>query len=88
MAGAVVANAQCEIINEIATSNETLVIAGLLGVPEADRIIIEDAITNGPLPGNVDDADAVTSLAWLADATGSLFAGYIADRRATRVRTC
>ena len=82
MVDAVVAKGRCEIINEIATSYVTLVIADLLGVPEADRIVIEDAITNGPLPGSVDDADAGASLAWLADATGALFAGYIADRRA------
>jgi cytochrome P450 len=60
----------------------TLVIADLLGVPEDDRKIIEEAITKGPLPGSVEDADAGASLAWLAEATGKLFVGYITDRRA------
>jgi cytochrome P450 len=82
MIEAAVAKGGCEFINEIATSYVTLVIADLLGVPEDDRRIIEDAITNGPLPGSVDNADAGASLAWLAEATGRLFVGYIADRRA------
>jgi cytochrome P450 len=82
MIAAVVAKGGCEFINEVATSYVTLVIADLLGVPEDDRRIIEEAIRNGPLPGSVDNADAGASLAWLAEATGPLFVGYIADRRA------
>jgi len=77
-----VANGSCEVIEEIAAPYVTLVIADLLGIPEADRPAILTTLSEAPLPGAVDDADAGASLAPLAAQIGPLFGGYMADRRA------
>jgi cytochrome P450 len=71
-----------EVIGKLATPYVTLVIADLLGIPEEDREMLFVAITSGPMPGSLDDADAGASLAPLTQALGGLFYKYITDRRA------
>ena len=71
-----------ELMHELAIPYVTYVIADLLGVPEEDRPTIAKCLAAAPLPGAVDDADAGASLAPLAEQVGSMFAGYILDRRA------
>lgn len=83
MVSEVVAKGQCEFISTIATPYVTLVIADLLGVPEEDHQVIFKAVTSGPPPGSIDDADAGASLVAMAQAVGGLFVGYIEDRRAS-----
>lgn len=78
----IVSKGQSEIISELATPYVTLVIADLLGLPEADRASLFKIVTSGPQPGSLDDADAGASLMALAQQLGSLFFGYIEDRRA------
>lgn len=77
-----VAQGGCELIEGIAAPYVTLVIADLLGIPEADRPAIIETLSQAPLPGAVDDADAGASLAPLAAQIGPLFGGYMAERRA------
>lgn len=83
MVAEAVAKGSSEMIKEIATPYVTLVIADLLGVPEADRATIFDIVTSGPTPGSLDDADAGASLLHIAQKLGGLFHGYITDRRAS-----
>jgi cytochrome P450 len=71
-----------ELISELAAPYVTYVIADLLGVPDEDRAKITEILTAAPLPGSVDDADAGASLAPLIEQVGTMFAGYILDRRA------
>ena len=52
-----VAKGKCELINEIATPYVTLVIADLLGVPEADRELFRQVIDAAPPPGNMKAED-------------------------------
>ncbi len=77
-----VAGGTCEIMGELATLYVTYVIADLLGVPDEVRAEITEILANAPLPGAVDDADAGASLAPLAEKLGTMFGGYIVDRRA------
>jgi cytochrome P450 len=77
-----VAKGECEVIEDIAAPYVTLVIADLLGIPEGDRPAIIETLSQAPLPGAVDDADAGASLAPLASRIGPLFGGYMAERRA------
>jgi len=81
MVAELVAKGQGEAIHNLATPYVTLVIADLLGVPEEDRAAIFEAVTAGPPPGSIDDADAGASLVHMAEKVGRIFAGYIQDRR-------
>ncbi len=49
-----VAKGSCDLIKDVATPFVTLVIADLLGVPEADRQTFMDLIEASPAPGNLD----------------------------------
>lgn len=82
MVARAVAERSCEVIGTIATPYVTLVIADLLGVPEEDHQVIFEAITSGPPPGSLDDADAGSSMMEMAKEIGRLFFGYVEDRRA------
>lgn len=77
-----VAKGGCEVIEDLAAPYVTLVIADLLGIPEADRPPIIEILSRAPLPGAVDDADAGASLAPLAAQIGPMFGGYMVERRA------
>jgi len=79
---AAVSKGKSEIISELATPYVTLVIADLLGIPEEDRSILFEAVTSGPQPGSIDDADAGSSLLHIAQHIGKLFFAYVEDRRA------
>lgn len=76
-----VAKGGCEMVNEVATPFVTLVIADLLGVPEADRQQFRDVIDAGPPPGNMDAAEDMGASSALAFMVG-YFARYLAERRA------
>jgi cytochrome P450 len=78
----VVAKGSCELMHDLASPYVTYVIADLLGVPEKDREAITEILTNAPLPGAVDDADAGASLAPIAEKVAPMFAGWIIDRQA------
>lgn len=78
----VVAKGGCEMMHDLATPYVTYVIADLLGVPEADREVLTEALANAPLPGAVDDADAGASLAPIAEKVAPMFAAWIMDRQA------
>jgi cytochrome P450 len=75
-----VAKGGCELIGEIATPFVTIVIADLLGVPEADRQIFMDAIAAGPPPGSLNAEDA-PERAHPLEVMGRYFAIYVQDRR-------
>lgn len=75
-----VAKGGCELIKEIATPFVTLIIADLLGVPEADRKIFMDAIEAGPPPGSLDSDDIMAQNQPLV-IMGMYFAQYVLDRR-------
>ena len=77
-----VAKGKCELINEIATPYVTLVIADLLGVPEADRELFRQVIDAAPPPGNMKAEDKPTSVTPLEYMAG-FFARYIQERRAS-----
>ena len=81
LAKEVVAKGSCDLINEVATPFVTLVIADLLGVPDADREAFRKVLDAGPPAGNMEAEDRPTSggvLEYLAH----YFAGYVQDRRA------
>jgi cytochrome P450 len=65
----------------LATPYVTLVIADLLGVPEADRQQFRDIIDAGPPPGNMDAAEDTSQSGALAFMI-SYFARYLGERRA------
>lgn len=78
-----VARGGCELIKEISTPFVTMVIADLLGVPEADRQLFMDVIEAAPPPGSLNSEDNDFS----GDdhpmvVMGRYFAGYVQDRRA------
>lgn len=78
-----VARGGCELIKEISTPFVTMVIADLLGVPEADRQLFMDVIEAAPPPGSLNGEDNDFS----GDdhpmvVMGRYFAGYVQDRRA------
>jgi cytochrome P450 len=73
---------QCEFITAYAQPFAMLVVADLLGVPEADHQRFREGFGLSPRPGEIGDEprDAgLNALAWLDD----WFAQYIEDRRAT-----
>jgi cytochrome P450 len=70
-----------DVIAEMAVPFVTLVIADLLGVPEADRNTFREVIDQGPPPGNMDAADDPSHSHPLVF-MGEYFARYIGARRA------
>jgi len=70
----------CELIAEVATPYVTMVIADLLGVPDADREEFRRLIDSAPPPGNMDAAssDDVHPLMHMA----GYFMRYMTERRA------
>lgn len=83
MAREMVARGSCEAIGEIATPYVTMVIADLLGVPDADREEFRKVLDSGPPPGNMEETDDEAR----ARASGPLmfmigyFNRYLAERR-------
>jgi cytochrome P450 len=75
-----VAKGKCDIIDDIATPYATLVIADLLGVPEADRELFRRAIDAAPPPGNMNDGERPTQVSPLEYMAG-FFVRYIQERR-------
>ncbi|MBB5917656.1 cytochrome P450 [Nocardia transvalensis] len=78
------ANGRCELLDEYAKPFATLVIADLLGVPDADRDEFRATLGAGKAPGSrvgALDHEPVGSnpLQWLEDT----FSAYITDRRST-----
>jgi cytochrome P450 len=78
----VVAKGQTEMIKEIATPFVTMVIADLLGVPQADRQFFMDVIAAAPPPGSLDESqnnfdDPNHPMVVM----GTHFYGYVTDRR-------
>ncbi len=76
----VVAKGGCDLISEIATPFVTLIIADLLGVPDADRKVFMDAIAAGPGAGSLNPEDAVDQNNPLV-LMGTYFYQYVTDRR-------
>lgn len=81
MAREMVASGGCELIANVATPFVTMVIADLLGVPDADREKFREVIDAAPPPGNMDAADAPQSSHPLMVMAG-FFMQYISERRA------
>lgn len=77
-----IAAGRVELMGSIATRFVTMVIADLLGVPEADRELFIDAIANGPPAGSITDKDQPFQAATL-EFLGRHFFGYVVDRRAS-----
>ena len=73
-----VARGECEFIGDFTLPYSTLVIAELLGVPEADRDTFRHRLDT-QVPGVMDSADGgmMDALAFLYDQ----FTGYVVDRR-------
>jgi len=76
----VLAKGGCDLISEIATPFVTLIIADLLGVPDADRKVFMDAIAAGPGAGSLNPEDAVDQNNPLV-LMGTYFYQYVTDRR-------
>jgi cytochrome P450 len=76
-----VAKGTCEVLNEVATPYVTLVIADLLGVPEADRQQFREVIDQGPPPGNMEAAEEAQQSRALQFMVG-YFHRYLTERRA------
>lgn len=76
----VVAKGGCDLISEIATPFVTLIIADLLGVPDADRQVFMDAIAAGPGAGSLNPEDAVDQNNPLV-LMGTYFYQYVTYRR-------
>ncbi|WP_153412219.1 cytochrome P450 [Nocardia macrotermitis] len=79
-----IANGKCELLGEYAKPYATLVIADLLGVPDADRDKFRARLAGHELPGSrvgALDQEPVgrNPLEWLEDT----FSAYIADRQRT-----
>ena len=77
-----VGNGRCEFISEYAQPFALLVVADLLGVPEADHQRFREGFGLSPSPGKVgagppSEESNLNALAWLDD----WFAEYIEDRR-------
>jgi cytochrome P450 len=76
-----VANGSCEFIRSFAQPFAMLVVADLLGVPEADHQRFRDGFGLSPSPGKIgaggDSGPDLNALAWL----DAWFAQYIEDRR-------
>jgi cytochrome P450 len=79
---AMVAKGGCELIDEVATPFVTLVIADLLGVPEADRDVFREVIDAAPPPGNMETAgEHDESIVHPLEFMGRYFARYLSERR-------
>lgn len=75
----VVAEGKCELVNQIATPYVTMVVADLLGVPAADRVLFEEKIAQGQTVGSIDNPDAPTDTSTL-EFMGGFFYRYLEER--------
>ena len=76
----VVANGQCELVNQIATPYVTMVIADLLGVPAEDRSQFEEHIAQGQTVGSIENPDSPTDTSSL-EFMGAFFYRYLEERK-------
>src|SRR5262249_30104379 len=74
-----IAKGRCEFISEYSQPFALLVIADLLGVPEADHPLFRTRLGSSPSPGATsgEQIEELNALAWL----DGWFAKYIEDRR-------
>jgi cytochrome P450 len=79
----VVAKGKIELVRNVATPFVTLVVADLLGVPEADRQMFMDAIQEAPCPGNLEGDKPLDAADHPFVLMGSYFAGYVQERVAS-----
>jgi len=80
MVSEAVAAGKAEMVKSFSAKYVTLVIADLLGVPDADRETFRDVIDNGPPAGNMDQGDERPPHATL-EFLGGYFFNYINERR-------
>jgi len=76
-----VANRGCELVKEIATPYVTMVVADLLGVPTADRVLFEEQIAKGQTVGSIENPDSPTDTSSL-DFMAEFFVRYLQERAA------
>jgi cytochrome P450 len=80
MVAEALAAGKAEMVKSFSAKYVTLVIADLLGVPDADRETFRDVIDNGPPAGNMDQGDERPPHATL-EFLGGYFFNYITERR-------